>query len=105
MSKLSHVLLNLLVIAPISLFVHGFTLSSLWAWFVAPYFSVPAITTLHAIGLFLFSSVLKSGRLLIKELEKESFEETVAIDYAVFFSALLRCVFVYLIGFIISVFL
>lgn len=67
----------LAVLAALVVF-HGYVLSSLWAWFVVPLFSAPAMTLAMAIGLYcLFRYLMPSKSDLFKKGEKNKADDIV----------------------------
>jgi len=39
---------------PVAIFAHGYTVSTLWSWFIVPLFNVPEIGILQAAAIMMF---------------------------------------------------
>lgn len=86
-----------------SVFVSGFVISSLWAWFVVPLFDVPALTLLQAAGLGLLVMYMSNPPKWDKKLSCE--EQDTKHTVAQLAGVLLQPWFTLLVGYIIHVFI
>jgi len=98
-----------LVCIVIGYFLSNFILTKLWGWFVVPIFSVPQISMVQSMGLTLIIGYVLRSSLMIdgKEKLKKEFEDKSPFEILdiVFGYTILTPLFVWFIGYIITLFL